>query len=169
MKTRHAVLAAAAIATGMATFWVSPHEAHDAQAIVQPARDVKASAAGSAVPADDATSGAADAIVPDRVKPRRPFPAAAADPFAARSWAPPAPVKARAPVAPPLPYAYFGRITEGGAPRVFLQRGERTYTVARGDVLDRDYRVEEIAPAAVTFTYLPLAQRQVLHTGSPQQ
>lgn len=169
MKARHAVLAVAALATGIATVWASLEEERAAPQIVQPAK-TPTSAAVVASPADTAASGTAEAAAGDRTQSRRPFSAAAAaDPFAVRSWVPPVPVKARAPVAPPLPYAYFGRITEDGAPRVFLQRGERTYTVARGEVLDRDYRVDEIAPAAVIFTYLPLGERQVLHTGSPQQ
>lgn len=169
MKTRHAVLAAAALATGIATVWASREEERPAQVIAPPAKEAATAKASAESRADHAASGTADAAIPNRPSARRPFPAAAADPFAARSWAPPAVVKARAPVAPPLPYTYFGRITEDGTLRVFLQRGQRTYTVARGDVLDRDYRVEEIAAAAVTFTYLPLAQRQVLQTGSPQR
>jgi hypothetical protein len=100
---------------------------------------------------------------------RAPIPDAPADPFAARSWAPQVvekPAAPAAPVAPPLPYTYFGRMTEDGKLYVFLQRGERSYTVKAGDVLDQQYRVDEITSNAVTITYLPLKQRQVLHTGS---
>lgn len=158
---RRFALAVAAAATLAAAGWVSgPREG---EAVVD------------AVPGQPRTV-APQSVAPERAPPsapeeaaRRSFPQPGADPFAVRSWAPPAVRKPAAATAPPLPYAYFGRMFEDGKPRVFLQRGERTYTVAVGDIVDTQYRIEDIGPRAVVITYLPLGQRQVLHTGSDPQ
>ena len=69
--------------------------------------------------------------------------------------------KAAAPVAPPLPFQYFGRLTENGKTEVFVLRGEELITVAAGQQLG-DYRVEQVAEASISFTYLPLKLRQTL-------
>jgi hypothetical protein len=73
-----------------------------------------------------------------------------------------------APVAPPLPYTYMGRMVEEGDFSVFLLRQgqEKPYIVRTGDVLDGQYRVEAIRPPIVEFTYIPLGQKQALHIGS---
>jgi hypothetical protein len=156
---RRAALAAAALATLLAAVWVSREE-QTAEAVVDVARAAPAEARreGAALPVASPASitGAA----------RAPFPDLQADLFAPRSWTLPVVEKPRAPTAPPLPYTYFGRMTEDGKDFVFLQRGERTYTVTGGDLLDQQYRIEEITPAAVVMTYLPLNQRQMLNTGS---
>jgi hypothetical protein len=49
--------------------------------------------------------------------------------------------------------------------QVFLASGERTYTVGEGDVIDNTYRIDQIAPSQMSFTYLPLGQRQQLAVG----
>jgi len=58
----------------------------------------------------------------------------------------------------------MGRIDDG-QPKVFLQRGERLYTVAAGDVIDGQYRVERIEATTVLFTYLPLNIKQTITIG----
>jgi hypothetical protein len=94
------------------------------------------------------------------------------DLFASRNWSPAprpsaaAPVKAPAPAAPPLPFAFFGRMQEEGRTVVFLARGARTFTVAAGDTIDGVYRIEEIGRENVVLTYLPLKQTQTLHIGA---
>lgn len=157
-RGRRIGLAVAAAFALAAAAWVSLQD-EQAGAVALPARraTVQAKREPPAPPVSDA-----------KLELRRaPFPDAPADPFAARSWAPPVAEKPAAPVAPPpLPYTYFGRMTEDGTLYVFLQRGERSYTVKAGDMLDQQYRVDNITPNAVMITYLPLKQRQVLHTGS---
>lgn len=89
--------------------------------------------------------------------------------FAAKSWyIPPPPPKALPPPppsAPPLPFAYLGRLEEGGVTTIFLSRQGNNYSVRKGDSIDSTYRVEDITPGAVTFTYLPLNTRQMLPIG----
>lgn len=93
----------------------------------------------------------------------------AVDIFRPKSWyvAPPPPkaVKPPPPSAPPLPFAYLGKIEEGGVTTVFLTRQGNNYSVRKGDSIDSTYRVDEISPGAVTFTYLPLNTRQTLPIG----
>lgn len=70
-----------------------------------------------------------------------------------------------APVAPPLPYAYMGKMVDNGKLTVFLTREDRPYVVHAGDVLDSQYRVDAIRPPQIELTYLPLKQKQLLHMG----
>lgn len=115
--------------------------------------------------------------VPDRAPdpagpPERPLPGL----FAAHSWyVPPPPPPAPppeppppppAPVVPPLPFAYLGKLAEGGSLRVFLVRGDRPYTVAEGDVIDGSYKVKRITDTEMTLVYLPLNLTQTLSVGS---
>ncbi|HEU4442222.1 MAG TPA: hypothetical protein VFR83_09390 [Burkholderiales bacterium] len=71
-----------------------------------------------------------------------------------------APVVAK-PAAPPLPFQYFGRLTENGKTEVYVMRGEELITLAPGQKIG-DYRVEQIADASISFTYLPLKMKQTL-------
>ena len=93
------------------------------------------------------------------------------DAFAPRSWAPPA-AKAAAreaavappppPTAPPLPFAYMGRLLSDNQQKVFLTAGERNLIVREGDTVDAIYRVEKLSEAGVTFLHLPTGIRQEL-------
>ena len=91
-----------------------------------------------------------------------------ADPFAPRSFAPPPqPVVARsaapeAPSAPPLPFTYIGRLIQDGKTEVFVVRGDELISIAPGQNIDAQYRVDAISEARIAFTYLPLRTRQSL-------
>ena len=94
------------------------------------------------------------------------IPAAQADPFVPRSFAPP-PRTARAeaaekPVAPPLPFTYVGRLTQDGLTEVFVTRGDELISVAAGRNIDAEYRVDSISASRIAFTYLPLKTKQSL-------
>jgi hypothetical protein len=65
------------------------------------------------------------------------------------------------PVVPPLPFQYFGRLTENGKTEVYVMRGEELITLVPGQNIG-DYRVEQIAAASISFTYLPLKMKQTL-------
>ena len=65
------------------------------------------------------------------------------------------------PVAPPLPFQYFGRLTENGKTEVFVMRGEELIAVAAGQQIG-DYKVEQVADTSISFTYLPMKMRQTL-------
>jgi len=105
----------------------------------------------------------------------RTSPAPAGDPFQARSWAPapePEPASRRRlppppPQAPPLPFAYIGKLVEDATTTVFLARQDRNYVVRAGDTIDGTYRVERIADEALVVTYLPLKIQQTLPFSVP--
>jgi hypothetical protein len=162
-QRRSRLLGAALVATLALAAWVGSHD------------ETPDTRAPRSAPASTAAHGSRPPLAlvfdPATLPARRAaFRPAREDPFAPKSWAPPAPAQAqRAPVAPPLPYRYFGRMTEDGRTLVFLQRGERTYTVSPGDVLDGQYRVDAIKPDGVLFTYLPLKQKQALPIGVNSQ
>jgi hypothetical protein len=85
------------------------------------------------------------------------------DPFAQKPFIvekSPGPSAAK-PEAPPLPFQYFGRITENGKTDVFVMRGEELVAIAPGQKLG-EYRVDKIGEASIAFTYLPLKARQTL-------
>lgn len=71
-----------------------------------------------------------------------------------------------APIAPPLPFHFIGKLDNSGEVQIFLQNGEQLYTVRVGDVIDNTYRVEVIQQALMTLTYLPLHISQSLAVGS---
>lgn len=89
------------------------------------------------------------------------------DPFA-RNFGQPKPAQVsnaapavQKPAAPPLPFHYFGRLTENGKTEVFVMRGEELIAVAAGQQIG-DYKVEQVADTSISFTYLPLKMRQTL-------
>lgn len=98
---------------------------------------------------------------------------ASQDAFAPRDWTPPPPPPPKAlpppppppPMAPPLPYRYLGKWLEDGRLVVFLRSGNRSVLVKEGEVLDGQWKVDEIAPRMMRFTYLPLAQTTTLNIG----
>ena len=163
-QRRRVMLGVAGLATLAATAWVAnmdgpaPTPAVPARAAASAARDMRADAPPRKLDLQVLQSRGGG------------FGESTQDPFAPRTWAPSsATSKSAAPVAPALPYTYFGRMTESGRTVVFLQRGERSYTVRSGDLLDNIYRVDDITPTAVILTYLPLKQRQSLRMGAPTQ
>jgi hypothetical protein len=94
------------------------------------------------------------------------------DLFASHSFLPPVPkVTERrgpppAPMAPPLPFRYQGRLMEEGRTTVFLAQGERILPARIGDLLNNQYRVEAVTASTITFIFEPLKQRQTLTIGS---
>jgi hypothetical protein len=61
-----------------------------------------------------------------------------------------------------MPYRVAGRVVHDGIAHVVLAKGDRVLTVREGDTLDDGYRVDAIAPKAVTLVYLPLNVPQEL-------
>jgi len=87
--------------------------------------------------------------------------------FAGKSWyvAPPPP-KVVIPTAPPLPFVFKGKLAEEGEKiAVFLNKQGRSYIVREGDVLDKNYSVDEVRPPVMTLTYLPLNIKQTIQIG----
>ena len=87
------------------------------------------------------------------------------DPFARRSFAPAGqPQQAaapQAPVAPPLPFRYLGKMIEDGKLNVFLARGEESLSVHAGQKVG-EYRIDKVTDSEIVFTYLPLKTKQSL-------
>jgi hypothetical protein len=79
--------------------------------------------------------------------------------------APPSPLPSAQPQAPPLPFAFMGKLVDAETTIVFLTRDDRTYLVRLGDTVDAAYRIEEIGQETMTLTYLPLGVRQSLGIG----
>lgn len=101
--------------------------------------------------------------------------------FAARSWAPPAPRRARsaaharavsapppapAALAPPMPYRLAGEVMHGDETHLVLAKGDAVVMVREGDSLDGGYRVESIGRGSVALVYLPLGITQDLPLAS---
>jgi len=102
----------------------------------------------------------------------------ASDPFRALSWqavtqeearknAPPPPPPPP-PQAPPLPFAYMGKLIEDGRIVVFLTQGDRNLIVRLGDTIDGTYRVDAVTEQHLSLTYLPLKQKQDFAFGGAQ-
>ena len=70
-----------------------------------------------------------------------------------------------APSAPPLPYSYIGKKSEGGVWEVYLAIGEEIRVAKPNTVMDQNYRVDRIAPPTLALTYLPLNQAQNMSIG----
>lgn len=88
-----------------------------------------------------------------------------ADPFAKKDFEKRAAKSASTipakPVAPALPFQYFGRLTEKGKTEVFVLRGDELLSIEPGQRLG-EYRVDSIGDKGIAFTYLPLKTTQRL-------
>lgn len=78
----------------------------------------------------------------------------------------PLPAPPPAPQAPPLPFAFLGKLIDADKVSVFLTSGDRNWVVRSGDTIDGTYRVEAIGERTMTFTYLALDIRQELAIGA---
>ena len=90
------------------------------------------------------------------------------DAFAPHRWTAARPIRKMeappppAPVAPPLPFEYAGRIEGREGPTFLLSRGPESFAVHAGEAIDGDYRLETVSADTLTFVYLPLNERQTL-------
>lgn len=163
-------LVIALAATLVAVWYVSGMDEVEPPAGVAPVEPHRRAVAPSGARSSDVATGTGDHVLISA-----PVHAAAEigrDLFASHSFLPPPPkLPGRvgpppAPMAPPLPFRYQGRMTEEGATTVFLAQGERILVARAGDLLNNQYRVESVTTGAVTFMYEPLKQRQTLTLGS---
>jgi hypothetical protein len=83
--------------------------------------------------------------------------------------APPQLMPPSPPTAPPLPFTFRGVLTDGeGAWLVQLARGNEFILMARGEIIDATYRLDDLKNDELFFTYLPLSLVQTLSTASTQ-
>ncbi|SFU62271.1 hypothetical protein SAMN05216350_103193 [Polaromonas sp. YR568] len=170
LTPRHLVLGLALCITLAATVWVSQSESEGDG----PEPDVSAAARPERAPQASRREASADGtpvLLLDRLSRRAPA-GPNQDAFAGRSWVAPPPPAAEAPPAapsaPPLPFTYIGKMQQGetGPVTIHLMQGEQSYSVKKGDVIDKTYRVESIDTAHIVLTYLPLAIKQTLTFGN---
>ena len=96
------------------------------------------------------------------------------DPFAPRSFAPAPRARASAAAtsapkaAPPLPFSYIGWVSQDGKTEVYVLRGEELISIAAGQKIEPDYRVDSITDSSIRFTYLPMNTHQVLERAEPE-
>lgn len=148
-------------------------------AIVAPAEEVDDVVAPNTRPAavtPIATSVAASMLQPFASE-------AEADPFAPRGWTaplvevslPPTAAVAAAtaapevPQAPPLPYKFIGRFSDGAGGYVYLADGEVAHAVRTGDVVASTYKVVSIQPRQMVFEHLPTGTKQDFSLPDPDQ
>ena len=170
---RRLVLGVALCMTLAAVFWVSQGEEGEDGKEGGSAPDVSGAAASAGPRQRPAREASADGASLQLGKlARRAQAEPNQDAFAGRSWvAPPPPVAEGpppAPSAPPLPFTYIGKLQEGetGPVTIYLTQGEQAYSVKKGDVIDKTYRVESITSAHIVLTYLPLRIKQTLTFGN---
>jgi hypothetical protein len=70
----------------------------------------------------------------------------------------PAPVAA-APVAPPVPYRFVGKVRKGAEEEILISKGDVVFPVKTGDMLDGMYKVEAISAERIELVYVPLGTR----------
>ena len=95
--------------------------------------------------------------------------------FVSSSWTPPAapakplpPATVPAPTAPVFPFQYVGKKLENNIWEVYLSRGDQSFLVREGGMLESTYRIDSITPQRLSVTYLPLGQSQSLSIGESQ-
>lgn len=92
------------------------------------------------------------------------------NPFNSKSWyvapPPPPPPPPQQPSAPPLPFAYAGKLEEEGKWVVYLTRGDQFFAVSKGDTFDQNYRLEGVENGNLVIQYLPMSIKQVLAIGA---
>lgn len=140
-----------------------------------PQKDTEVTAPPPAVAAKSPKSTVRPEPSEPQTRPTERMSVATLDAFATRNWTPPAPPPSRlkfippppppVPVAPPLPYRYLGKLQESGHLVVFLSNNAQPLLVRGGEVLDQQWRVDEITPRLVRFTFIPLAQSATLTIG----
>jgi len=162
LNTRHVFLAIALLATVGLALTVADDEESGAAAVSEPTRaatpsrrDLPATQLGAAPAPQIAALQPRDEAFADQ---------SASSAFAARTWDPPPPPPTRPgpPVAPPLPFTYFGKKFEDGSWEVFVDLGERVVMVQERDLIAQHWRVDKIELTTMTLTYLPLNQKQNL-------
>lgn len=70
------------------------------------------------------------------------------------------------PMAPPFPHAWVGRFNDP-AQRAIVSGADSTWVVAVGDVIDGQWRIDQIQERQMKLTYLPLQQHQTVAMKAP--
>ncbi len=118
-----------------------------------------------------AASAPAAAAVPagPRMPERPDLEAMGADPFSVEQPASTgaAAVAHAAPVAPPLPYRFAGRVRVDGVTEVYLAKGDDIFPVKKGDTVEGQYRVQAIGRSEMTLVHLASGSRERIEYSPP--
>jgi hypothetical protein len=68
--------------------------------------------------------------------------------------------RVEAPVAPPLPYRFAGKVRQGAEEQVLVSKGDVVFPVKEGETLDGAYRVLSVGAQRIEVLYLPLNIRE---------
>jgi hypothetical protein len=74
--------------------------------------------------------------------------------------------KPEAPVAPPMPYRFAGRVRNGGEDQILVSKGDVVFPVKEGETLDGVYRVLKVGTDRIEILYLPLNSRDTILVNS---
>ncbi|MDE2401306.1 MAG: hypothetical protein KGL90_06545 [Burkholderiales bacterium] len=84
---------------------------------------------------------------------------------------PPPPVIAEAPPPPPMapnfPHAWVGRFNDEATERAIVSGPNATWVVHAGDVIEGQWRIDQINERQMQLTYLPLKQSQLVSMKAP--
>ena len=75
---------------------------------------------------------------------------------------PPKPAGSAPPSAPPFPYVLIGRIEDGGVMRALMSGAARTVDAKAGDIIDGQWRVEDVRADGLDLLWMPGGLRQTL-------
>ncbi|CAN5146454.1 hypothetical protein BH11PSE10_BH11PSE10_07440 [soil metagenome] len=168
MSPRQWLLGAALVAALGATWWAS--QSGDDELVQPVAGSKRRAAAPAARAAREAPAEAAAAPTDWQAVQRAAWAAVPDSQFAA--WSPPPPppaprvVKAPpvappAPVAPPFPYQIIGSLRDqGGQTQAFLSGPSRSLNARVGDVIDGQWRVDQVSASGLALTWLPAQLKQ---------
>jgi hypothetical protein len=91
------------------------------------------------------------------------------NPFGIKSWFVPPPTPAPKPLpipkpdAPPLPFAFVGKLNKSAEHWVvYLTKGEQLFSVSQGETFDNTYSLDGIENGNLVITYIPLSIKQLL-------
>jgi hypothetical protein len=184
---RQLTLGAALALTLAATLWLAASDEADNHSAAQPVAGnsrapVLAAGTGSSARSSTSTTNAAaqaeakaDAAAPlDWAPVARPaWAQLPADDAQFAAWSPPPPPPAppfvappppppAAPQAPPFPYQLIGRLVEGDQAQILLAGPSSTLAVRVGDVVDGQWRVDQINERGLNLTWLPAKLNQTI-------
>ena len=114
-----------------------------------------------------------DSLIPWQKLERAPLSSQPHDLFKVHSWLVRAPVtKAKpqlvsAPVAPPAPFTYVGKLDDSPTgTQFFLMENGRLFSVLKGEKIDRQWRLDNEDASSLYLTFLPLNLPQTLTKAS---
>ena len=161
MNTRQRWIALALIVTVMVAFWLGREDSDEVVETVRRVDRTAAPATASAKPGKSTPRAAP--VARERLVQMQ------ANLFPSQTWVPPppppkpyVPPPPPPPKPPPVPFKYLGRWVDGGELTVFLVQGEQPIPIQTGQVLQGNWRVDEISDRQVVFTYLPLDMQSAL-------